>query len=87
MQLPVAVPIQRPRGAGYDECDESGARHARALNREHERTSKPMANDKRNYVDENDEDRDNELLDTRSTLVRRLKGPDTSIFRGWGPKL
>lgn len=46
-----------------------------------------MANDKRNYIHENEEDQENELLDTRSTLVRRLKGPDTSIFRGWGPKL
>ena len=41
---------------------------------------------KHEYI-ENDEDQENELLETRSTLVRLRRGPDTSIFRGWGPKL
>jgi hypothetical protein len=39
------------------------------------------------YTLENDDDQENELLDSRSTLVRVRRGPDTSIFRGWGPKL
>ncbi len=39
------------------------------------------------YTLEDDADQENELLDSRSTLVRVRRGPDTSIFRGWGPKL
>lgn len=39
------------------------------------------------YVPENEEELENDLLDNRSTLVRLRKRPDTSIFRGWGPKL
>ena len=43
---------------------------------------------KRNYVIENEEeDENNDLLDSRSTLVRVRRGPDTSIFHGWGPKI
>ena len=43
---------------------------------------------KRRYVIENEEDNEtNDLLDSRSTLVHIRRGPDTSIFRGWGPKL
>jgi len=43
---------------------------------------------KRHYAIETEEENENnDLLDSRSTLVRVRKGPDTSIFRGWGPKL
>jgi hypothetical protein len=40
-----------------------------------------------NYVPENEEEYENDLLEGSSTLVRVRRGPDTSIFRGWGPKL
>jgi hypothetical protein len=40
-----------------------------------------------NYTLEDEDDQENELLDSRSTLVRVRRGPDTSIFRGWGPKI
>lgn len=43
---------------------------------------------KHDYAIENEEENENnELLGSRSTLVRIRRGPDTSIFRGWGPKL
>jgi hypothetical protein len=43
---------------------------------------------KHSYVVENEEENEtNDLLDSRSTLVRVRRGPDTSIFRGWGPKI
>jgi hypothetical protein len=42
---------------------------------------------KHDYVAQEEEDQENELLDSRSTLVHVRRGPDTSIFRGWGPRL
>jgi hypothetical protein len=39
------------------------------------------------YVPENEEEFESDLLEGSSTLVRLRRGPDTSIFRGWGPKL
>jgi hypothetical protein len=39
------------------------------------------------YVREHEEEQENDLLETHSTLVRLRRGPDTSIFRGWGPKI
>jgi hypothetical protein len=41
----------------------------------------------RKYVPEDEEEFENDLLEGHSTLVRVRKGPDTSIFRGWGPTL
>jgi hypothetical protein len=45
------------------------------------------AKKKNDYMIDDEEDQENGLLDTHSTLVRLRRGPDTSIFRGWGPKL
>jgi hypothetical protein len=42
---------------------------------------------KNDYIPQDDEELENDLLDNRSTLVHVRRGPDTSIFRGWGPKL
>jgi hypothetical protein len=42
---------------------------------------------KHDYLPQDEEIQENDLLDSRSTLVHVRRGPDTSIFRGWGPKL
>ncbi|HME80438.1 MAG TPA: hypothetical protein VKF82_00020 [Candidatus Eremiobacteraceae bacterium] len=42
---------------------------------------------KNEYIPQDEEEVDTDLLDSRSTLVHVRRGPDTSIFRGWGPKL
>jgi len=39
------------------------------------------------YVPENEEDIENDLLESRSTLVRLRKRPSSTIFRGWGIKI
>jgi hypothetical protein len=39
------------------------------------------------YVSEDGDEYENDLLEGSSTLVRVRRGPDTSIFRGWGLKL
>ncbi|MBV8171935.1 MAG: hypothetical protein JO219_08400 [Candidatus Eremiobacteraeota bacterium] len=46
-----------------------------------------MDSKKNDYVPHDEEDQENVLLEGRSTLVRVRRGPDTSIFSGWGPKL
>ncbi len=47
-----------------------------------------MADKPHRHIDDIDDlDETNDLLDSRSTLVRIRRGPDTTIFGGWGPKI
>ena len=44
-----------------------------------------MNPESKNFTVENDET--NDLLDSRSTLVRVPRGADSSLFRGWGVRI